>query len=174
MAASIAGLLILSVIFTGMITTFRSNLFGNVLVGNATKEAAQLLGERNRTEISINSITTGDGGCDLTVVLKDTGSTSMSDFSHMDVIVQFTEGMNAARRLTYTGDSGSPGQGEWASTLIATSDKFEPGIFNPGETMTVTAKLSLPKTGDRAGQVTIGTPNGIVATGSVSGLEAPC
>ena len=157
-----------------MLTTFRTNLYGNVLVGNAIKEATQLTGERNRTEIALaGAAVSGDGGsCTLTVTAENTGSTSTADFSHMDVIVQLTQGNNPPRQLAYTG-SALPSNGEWTKTLPAASDRFEPGIFNPGEPMVITAGLALPSPGDTSGELTVGMPNGSTATASFS-VTTPC
>ena len=145
MGPAIAGLLILGILFTGALMLFRTTLFGDVLISNAMKDASQLSAERARTIISIND-TTGDTAT-LTVEVMNAGSTtihplrlSLVDYSIMDIIVQFPGLDTTPRRLAYT-ESSPPGSGEWTKSLISTSDKFEPGIFNPGETMIITAKL---------------------------------
>ena len=144
MAATIAGALILAVFFTGTLMMSRSILFGNLVISNSSKESIRLSGERARTEIGITSTTPGSL-CELTVDVGNTGATSVVDPSMMDVIVQFASGNNLPQRLTYN-PSGVPNIGEWAATSI--SGQFEPGIFNPGETMTIDAKLSLIEPGN--------------------------
>ena len=163
MGATIAGLLILGVFFTAALMLFRTTLFGNVIVDNAMKESTQIEGARARTTISIISTTADNVTGTLKVEVKNTGSTSVPNLSTGDVIVQFPEGNNNPQRLTYT-ESSLLSPGEWTATMTTTSDKHEPGIFNPGEVVTVSAVLS--ETGDATGTVTVSTPNGITDSAS--------
>ena len=166
MGATIAGLLISAFFFTGALMMFRTTLYGNVLIGDTTRESIRISGERARTEIKIISIV--GGGCSLTITVDNTGSTSIANVSLMDVIVQFPASNNSAQRLTYD-QAGPPGIGEWTVNLI--SGQFQPGIFDPGETMTIGAQLSLVEAG--AGTVTVGSHNGIIDTGAFPTLS-PC
>ena len=89
MGASIAGLLILAVFLTGALMLTRSTLFSNVVTSNAIKEAAQLAGERARTEIGItSSSTTTVFRCStkLQITVDNTGSVTISDFDKMDIV----------------------------------------------------------------------------------------
>ena len=59
--------------------------------------------------------------------------------------------------------------GQWTDTGL--SGSFEPGIFNPGEALTMDGKALLLETG--TGVITVGTPNGV--TGSIElAAMAPC
>ena len=167
MAATLTGLLILAVFFMGTPMMSRASLVGNVIIGSSTKEAIWVSGQRARTEIGIAS-TTGGSFCELTVDVDNSGATSIAGPSLMDVIVQFPSGNNQAQRLVHN-PSGVPGVGEWAVTSI--SGNFEPGIFNPGEIMTIDAKLALVEAGD--GTVTIGTEYGITDSAAFPTLS-PC
>ena len=64
MGASLAGLLIITVLFTSTLVIFHTNLFSNAQIADAIKEITNVTGERARTIIRI-STTTGDqsGGC---------------------------------------------------------------------------------------------------------------
>ena len=157
MGAAVAGLLILGVFFTGQAMMSRSTLYGNLLLASANKEAVRLSGERARTVIAINGTST-DGFCNLTVDVDNTGAVSIRDPSLMDVVVQFAGGSTAAQRLVYVGSS-PLALGEWTANSI--SGQFEPGIFNPGETMQISGKLSLSAP-ESTGIVTVGTPNGVI------------
>ena len=137
---------------------FRTTLFGNVITDSAMKQATQLAGERARTIISIQATTGDNDPVTLTVELKNTGATSITDFEDMDVVVQYPGGSGLPQRLTYT-ESSSAASGQWNQSLTSTSDKFEPGLFNPGETMIIEAKPST--TEDETGRVTVATPNGV-------------
>ena len=156
---------------------FRTGLFGDVLISDATKDASRLLGERARTEISLRSaaIGTANGICTLTVTGDNIGATSIDDFSRMDLIVQFSEGVNVPQRFAYTTGASPVSTGDWVKDLNLASnpDLYEPGILNPGEAIKATAKLDLPSAGDTSGTVTLGTPNGVIDTLSF-GLVTPC
>ena len=175
MAASVAGIMILAVFLVGGLMILRTSLFGDVLLGNAVKEAVDLEGERARTVIGLGtpSIDTGDGTCTLTVTGDNDGAVSLGDFSTMDVIVQTLEGNNAPVQLNYTTGDTPSSTGDWAKELPSTSDIFAPGIFNPGETITIKARLDLSVAGDTAATVTVGTQNGVTDMRSLS-VVTPC
>ena len=177
MSATIAGLLILAVFLAGVLMMFRSTLFGNVSTGSALREAAQIEGERSRTEIDLTdgSVSTAGGVCILIVTGDNDGVTAISDFDEMDVIVQMVEGNNPPQRLTYNSGDSPTSAGDWAKNLtpFATSDAFQPGIFNPGETFEIKVKLSLTVGGDSNATVTVGAPNGVTTTRTVP-LTTPC
>ena len=168
MASTLAGLLILAMFLTTSMITFRSTLFGDVAVSSASREASKAMGDNARTEITIDSVFSEDTLCSLTLVVVNTGATRVLDIGQMDVIIQFGSGLNAAQRLTYT-PSGPPSVGQWTDTDL--SGSFEPGIFNPGEALTMDGKALLLEIG--TGVITVGTPNGV--TGSIElAAMAPC
>ena len=163
----------MALFFTGALIMFRVNLFGNVLINAAMKESVELSGDRARTAIKIPSSSIGDDPCDLTITIANTGTTAISDFSKMDIIVQFIRGSNTPDNLTFS-EGDSPNEGEWS--VYSISGQVEPGILNPGETLTIYAKLDLDE--PSSGVLTVGTPNGITDTrlfpSSGSTTTAPC
>lgn len=167
MGVVFGGLLILAVFVAGVTVMFRTTLYGNLLLSGATKSSGQLVGDRARTVIGITS-TAGDGACNLTVVVENTGATTITDYSMVDFILEFSVGINLPRRITHS-SSEPPDFGEWAVTSI--TGTFEPGSLNPGESMTLNAKISMIEASD--GKLTIGTPNGIIDTALFPTLT-PC
>ena len=103
------------------------------------------------------------------------GVTSISNFDEMDVIVQMVEGNSPPQSLTYNSGDSPTSTGDWAKDLtpFSTSDAFQPGIFNPGETIVIQAKLSLTVAGDSNATMTVAVPNGVTGTRTVS-LTTPC
>ncbi|MDA0263836.1 MAG: hypothetical protein O3A93_07030 [Chloroflexi bacterium] len=167
MASTLAGLLILAMFLTTSLLTFRSTLFGDVAVSGATRDANKVMGENARTGIKIGNVDQ-DNTCWFSLEVENDGSTRVLDAVDMDVIVQFASGNNAAQRLTYV-PSGPLAVGEWTDTALTGS--FEPGIFNPGEMLTVDGKALLTEPGTAT--VTVGTPQGV--TDSVDLVDmAPC
>jgi len=144
MGPSIAGLLVMAVFFSGLMILFRATLLGEMVVSRAMTDSAQYSLRRSNTDLRITNANMVLGNeCNVAVVVENRGKTSIVDFPHMDVIVQFSGGNNISQRLTYN-SSGSPSSsGEWARSFPAGSNLFEPGIFNPGETMLVSGQLTL-------------------------------
>ena len=144
MGPSIAGLLVMAVFFTGLMMMSRTILAGEVVVSRAMTDAAWYSSKRVNTDLRITNVNLTPGSeCNLTIAVENRGTTSIVDFRHMDVIVQFFGGNNISQRLVYN-SSGSPSiSGEWGRSFPSGSNLHEPGIFNPGETMTVTGKLTL-------------------------------
>ena len=160
------------VFFTGTLIMFRMNLIGDVLINTAMKESIDVSGDRARTAIEISSSSSDDGLCDLTINIANTGTTAITDFSQMDIVVQFIIGNNTSANLTFAEDD-ALNLGEWKVSSI--SGQMEPGILNPGETLTVEAKLNLAEEG--SGVLTVGTPNGITDTRpfpSLGSTTSPC
>lgn len=166
MASTLAGVLILSLFLSTSLITFRSTVFGDVAVSSATRYASKVMGENSRTEITIDSIT-GDTFCSFTIDLTDTGATRVLEIGMMDVIVQFATGNNVAQRLTYV-SSGPLSVGEWTDTDL--TGIFEPGIWNPGESLTLDAKALLVEPGTAA--ITVSTPNGVITSIELAAMDA--
>lgn len=167
MGATLAGLLILALFITTSLVSFRSTLFGDVAVSGATREATRVMGENSRTEIAIDSVL-GDTFCSFTLEVLNPGAIRILDIGAMELIVQFGAGNNAAQRLAYV-SSGPPAVGEWTDTDLTGS--FEPGIFNPEESLTIDGKALLIEPG--AANITVSTPNGITDSTELEGMN-PC
>ena len=163
MGVNVAALLILAVLITMLSMLARSTIISNTVVGLTMERAVDRAGERGRTNFTIQS-TTG-GGANLTVVVINSGSSPVSDLPHMDFIVDYTGtaggGAQVIARLTYT--QGALSNNQWKKSSI-TPDEFEPGTWNPGETMTLDAQLDPPQQSATTGTVAVGTPNGVSAT----------
>jgi len=128
-------------------------------------QAVDRKGDRARTDLSIESAT--GGVTDLTVTVKNTGITSVYNFPQMDFIVEYTlaTGNQVFARLTYT--TGPLGDNQWKKTSI-TPDDFQPGAWNPGETITMEAKLSPKQKANTTGTVAVATPNGVALPANFS------
>ena len=109
------------------------------------------------------------GGTLVDITLGNQGDVALNDFGHWDVVIQYTGSDNSyhIKRLPYTG--GALGNNQWTVTGIfldaQTSDPeiFEPGILNPDEEAVLQIKLSPAVKAGSTNQVSVVTPNGIVA-----------
>ena len=154
-------MLIIGVLLVAVMLMSRTFIVSNTVLGTAMREAAELSGERARTVINIeNATSTGDG---LTVELSNTGSTSVSDYEHMDFIVRYQGSGTQIKRLTYT--SSALGDDEWTNGTT-TPDTYQPGIWDPGETITLEASLDPAHDTSTPWTLHVATPNGVTAVGS--------
>ena len=165
MGVNVAALLVLAALLVMLTVLPRASIVSHTLVSLNMREAADRAGERARTNFSIQSATVTGGGADLTLQVKNEGLTSVSDFAAIDFIVDYTDVGSAQviARLTYT--AGALGNNQWKKTSISPA-VFEPGAWNPGETMTLDAKLSPAQRSCGTGMVAVATPNGVSAAGS--------
>ena len=164
MGINISVLVVLAVLTIVLAMMGSVSIISQTVVNVNLQEGIDLSGVRARTDLSI--VTTSTSGADLTVTVANTGATTVFDFAHMDFIVDYTEpsggGTQVISRLTYT--KGALGNNQWKKTSVSPDD-FEPGAWNPGETVTLDARLDpAPQTGT-TGTVAVGTPNGVLVTG---------
>ena len=129
---------------------------------DATKVALDLEGEKSRTVISMQSPTQDCQGAEsnLTILVDNTGSTTLQKWKQMDVIAEYTKVNNkwTATWLQYV-DAPSPSNNEWTYTAL-NPDTRHPGLWNPDEQATIELKLVPPAKNGVAGTVILATPNG--------------
>ena len=164
METSIGGMLVMGVLLAMIILLARTFIVSNQLMGAALKDAADLSGDRTRTQIGISDTTST--GAVLELDLSNAGRTSVAEHDEMDLILKYQATATAATvitRLAYV--AGSPSANDEWTNSTTSPDILQPGIWDPGETLTVDARLSiLPASG--IGTVHVSTPNGVVAKGT--------
>ena len=153
----------MGVLVAMVILLSRAFVVSNSVMGAAIKDAAELSGERARTMLSFETSTSN--GTDITVDVKNTGGTCVSDYEDMDFIVVYEDATTATivSHLAYV--SGSAGTNEW-TRATTTPDLFQPRIWDPGETITLDANISPAQNASSTGTLRVSTPNGVVATGT--------
>ena len=157
----------MGVMITGAVLLARAATVSDTLTGSAIREASAISGERSRTEITF--VTSTIGGSNLTVDVNNTGNTSITDYAKMDFIVDYFRtggplGTEEALHLDYV--TSTPSNRKWTNMSL-TPDTYQPGIWDPGETLKLDASLNPPKTGDSIiNTVWVSTPNGVVTMGT--------
>jgi len=161
MAVNIAGAIVLGVLIVVLSVLARASIVSTTLVGLSAFQGNDLTGERARTRLQFVSAQ-GSAG-DLTLKIKNTGLTSVTDYAGMDFIVEYLDSSNnqVSTHLTYT--SGVLASSQWKKTSIS-PDSFQPNAWDPNETITLDALLSPAPKNDTRGTVTVATPNGVSAT----------
>ena len=107
MAPTISTALIMTVLFTAFILFNRTTLDNNLEISQAMNEAAELAGERARTNIRMMNVNVSDF-CDIEATVINEGTTDISDFKNMSLIVDFPDEVavnNDSISLNYTSGS---------------------------------------------------------------------
>lgn len=149
------------VLVTASLMLWRTNLLSNNLAAAVGKAATQLEGDRARTRFGMTAASADRSNNTLAATLTNFGATSVSRaaFDKIDIIVIYDGGAKDPLSLTYK-ESIPLAPGEWTQTFI--SGNFEPFVFNPKETMTISA--SLVGSSCDNGTLVIALPNGITDT----------
>ena len=169
MSMAVSGVLVLGVFLLSALT-----LIGTLVdVGNAQgvslHESSDTLGARLATLISITGISTSDGGSwtEVTVTVDNPGSTPVTSFSDMDVLIRYTTstGDLTVGRLKYA--TGTPSDNEWSVcsgnpvTCAISPDAHNPNIWDPDEEATLSLRLAPEVQAGTTGTVVVVTPVGV-------------
>jgi len=162
METAIAALIILTVVLFGVLTLTYAYISAQDTILESWREMEERLGDRARTNLSpVGAEAIGQKTVE--VILENEGDTKLADFDQWDVIVQYDTDddgdHDVAEWLTYV--TSMPMAGNWSQSI---GEVFEPGIFNPGEAMTITLVISSSVEISSTGVAIIATPNGITAS----------
>ncbi len=158
METAIATLIILTVVLFGVLTLTHAYLSAQDTILESWREMEERLGDRARTDLSPVSAETNGLGSQVYVTLSNDGDTKLADFDQWDVIVQYDTDNDGDHDVVewFSYHAPPPLNGEWSKAI---GENFEPGIFNPGETMAITIAVSSEISS--TGVAIIATPNGI-------------
>jgi len=163
MGSTIAAMLILGLLLTVITLIGRTTIVTSEVMERSRTAALNRATERAKTNFSIESVTAN--GTAIRLVLKNTGSTSATDFAHMDFIADYVGGgFTISKRLTYT--EGLLGADQWRKTSIS-PDNLEPGVWNETEILTLDARLTTSTDVTTTATIAVGTPDGVTRTVSV-------
>ena len=156
MGSTIAAMLILVLLLTVITLIGRTTIVTSEVMERTRTAALNRATERAKTNFSIDSVTAN--GTAIRLVLKNTGSTSATDFAHMDFIADYVGGGSTiSKRLTYT--EGLLGADQWRKTFIS-PDNLEKDVWNETETLTLDARLTTSTDVSTTATVAVGTPDG--------------
>ena len=128
---------------------------GGVILADATRGSVQtvdqswrdieaLSEERLGTDLTVVSTQVTDGGATVTLVIRNQGRTSITEPSHMDLIINYdgTDDERYVVWLPYT-DTSPPANNQWTVDSIS-GDYRNPGMLDTGEEMTIQIRLNPP------------------------------
>jgi len=170
------GILVIGILLLATVQIFDTVLKTGADQGTSLREASAELSRRLRTAVSITSLSESQNaaGSDVTVVLKNSGAFSISQFSRMDVLVRYTTdpGALAIKRLSYV--TGTPPANQWSlcsgSPLVCSisPDTYNPNILDSDESATLTLRLEPQVKAATALTVVVVTPNGVYDSSTIT------
>lgn len=133
-------------------------IVGGVILADATRGSLQTVDESWRdieaisevrlgTDLMVVSTNVTNGGATVTAVIRNQGRTSITEPSHMDLIINYN-GTDDARHVVWLpySETSPPGDNQWTVDSIS-GDYRNPGILDTGEEMTIQISLN-PATQD--------------------------
>ena len=114
MGVQIAGLVVISLVIMVVSFMIQAATTSDLMTTGAATQMIDSAGDRTRTNIEF--VSTSEIVGELTVNLKNTGFTSVYDFSKMDFFVEYVDSLDnlVITRLTYT--TGALADNEWKKT----------------------------------------------------------
>jgi len=162
MGASVASLLVLVALFTGVLMLFRTSLLEDAMIFNTTKEGAYLEDERARTSLEIIStksleVFRCDTGVEL--IVRNNGQIPVKEFQQMDVLTWYTPEGGPTRTESFDFSAGNLEKGQWSVGGISPNNASP--WFDPGETATLLWRFLQPQQEATTAYLTVVTPNGV-------------
>jgi len=152
---AVATMALIVVLTLGFTTSYQSQ----VNLTQQSEAALRLQGQRVRTAMSITSVNTA-GNQVLTLTVLNSGSTEVTQYAQMDVLVTYTDSVaQVVQRLQYVASNPSPGQ--WSAGPV--SPQPVSGVWSPSASLTISAQLPSQRTSG-TGSIVIGTPNGVTTS----------
>jgi hypothetical protein len=141
MESGIPALFVAAILMMGTVLIGRGGFIGMDNVGQSLKASEERLVSRTHTELSITSTSIDGTGANITLTLRNDGQIAIGDFGRMDVMLTYfgETGTRYDKWIAYT--SGALSSDRW-TTGAFTSDVFEPGILNPGESVQLTVRVN--------------------------------
>lgn len=142
-----------------------------IQVSRQAMEARML--DRARTDLASISAQVSDDGAAVELTVRNTGQTKLADFDQWDLILQYYDA-GAAYHIVWVPyeKANPPALNTWSVEDISL-DIYDPGIFNPGETITVQFKVSPAVGPETINQVALATPSGIGVSSLFIGPPLP-
>ncbi len=132
----------------------------------AAKAATNRRAERLHTRMDITSVIQAVTGCGtFSATVGNAGRTPVSDFTQMDVLVDYTDGADAKVVSHLTNEA------DWSVTALS-PDTYDKNIWNPRESATIVFAAVPPPKSNTQGTVIIGSPLGVTASAYFSTVSA--
>lgn len=167
MENGLPALMIAAILMLASVLISRGGLLGADAIGQTLRESEARYGQQNRTGLTVTAVTIDGAGANISVTVRNDGATPIGDWTAMDVLVQYfgETGTRYDKWLAYTDALGSD---TW-TTGAFTSDVFEPGILNQGESAEILLRVNPVVGATTTNRVIIGTDRGVTVSSYFAG-----
>ncbi len=160
MENGLPAILIAAILMLSTVLMARGGFLGADAIGQSLRQSEARYGQQNRTGLTVTSTSIDASGANITITVRNDGQTSVANFANMDVVVQYfgETGARYDKWIPYT--SGALASDTWTLGTF-TSDVFEPGILNTGESVQILIRVN-PVVGHATTNLAvIGTDHGV-------------
>jgi archaellum component FlaF (FlaF/FlaG flagellin family) len=166
METSIPALIVAATLLVSTVVLGQSGYSSFDELGSSWKAMEARASEQARTALAITSVSHSSPNVDADV--QNNGSTKISDFDRMDVVVEYTTGAGAPVIAWIPYTDGALGANTWTVQNIV-NDAFEPGILNPSETLQIRIQLDPPVGSGTTNRLLIATDLGVIVSTPFTG-----
>jgi hypothetical protein len=168
MENGLPALMIAAILMLSTVMISRGGFLGADAIGQTLRESEARYGQQNRTGLTVTGTSIDGTGANITITVRNDGATTVADYAAMDVMVQYfgETGTRYDKWMAYT--SGALSSDTWTLGSF-TSDVFEPGMLNTGETVEILVRVN-PVVGiATTNRVIIGTDKGVTVSAYFAG-----
>ena len=169
MGTVLAGKVVITTFLLASVLMFGAFLSASVSQGESLRVLTHVSSERLGSALTITSASVvTPAGPDVAVQVDNSGSQSVARFGDLDVILKYTDTDNTAALMYLAYTSGVLGSNQWTiATTGVQPDNFNPGMWDPGETLPIDLRVSPAIKSGTAAEVVVGTPWGVNDKSSV-------
>ena len=170
MSVIVPGMLTITVFLLASGLMFSTFLTASATQGDSLKDLTVTNASRVGTSLNVTSAAVdAPGGGDLTVTVTNTGSQSTAVFSRMDVILEYTDTLDAAAVTYLEYSTSAPGNNQWTVPSDGISpDTFNPKMWDPDEVVTIDILVSPAVKAGTSALIAVATPWGVSDTSVVA------
>lgn len=166
MSNAIVALISVALILSSVALTAQGSFKSVSILSDSWVQMEKRTKDISRTNIEVTNTQRTGGQVDVTI--RNSGQTSLRDFSNWDVIMQYYDnsGIYYEKWIPYTSNP-VPGNNQWTVVGIytdagaSTAEVYQPDIFDPSEYMKLRVILSPAPKSSSTKLVVIGTVNGV-------------
>jgi hypothetical protein len=163
MENGLPALMIAAILMLSTVMISRGGFLGADAIGQSLRESEARYGQQNRTGLTVTGTAIDGAGANITITVRNDGATTVADYAGMDVMVQYfgETGTRYDKWIAYT--SGALSADTWTTGTFS-SDVFEPGILNTGESVQILIRVN-PVVGiGTTNRAIIGTDKGVTVS----------
>ena len=168
MENGLPALMIAAILMLSTVMISRGGFLGADAIGQTLRESEARYGQQNRTGLTVTATAIDGTGANITITVRNDGATTLADYAAMDVMVQYfgETGARYDKWVAYT--AGALASDTWRTGAF-TSDVFEPGLLNTGESVEIQIRVN-PVVGiGSTNRVIIGTDKGVTVSSYFAG-----